>query len=610
MTFYSLKDVIKSKPLHFIMKPSQHKSDTMLKPSLFLSTFCALLLTADEVDLKNTHLVNETAYITSQCYTKTEDEHTKNILHNPCFSCHIKNKIPNYTLYDDDLQLAYDFPSSALKNPWTNLFLDRSEAVHNITDAEILRYVREDNYRRNGQIILQEKLTHLPSAWDADDNGVWDGYIPDCYFTFDHEGFDKDPSGAYTGWRAFAYYPFLGTFWPTNGSTDDVMIRLDSPFRQDENGRFNKEVYTLNLLIVEALIKQKSLAIDPVDERRYGVDLNQNGILDTAREIVFRWEQPTYDATAMKLSNFSMSYVGKAKALLESNDYLIAPGLYPKNTEFLHSVRYIDVNPKGEIVLAPRMKELRYAKKLFWYPYFQLSNAGMEEVKEKESSPDNVDKYVGNIETGLNNKLGWYYQGFIEDARGELRPQSYEETLFCMGCHSNIGAIADSTFVFQRKFEKGTYQNGWYHWSQKGFKNIRDRMLPNGESEYVRYLKNNNAGDEFRDNREIMEKFFVQGWEKDEANVQKELLAKLENQDVRLDAFWKLKKEAIKRLQNDISYLLLPSLPRALTLDKAYKIIVEEQSFRYGRDAHVTPVTNVHREVKSKQMTHLEKIEH
>lgn len=91
--------------------------------------------------------------------------------------------------------------------------LDRSEAVRNIGDAEILRYVREDNYRRDGKIILKEKLSHLPAAWDADDNGVWDGYVPDCYFSFDREGFDKDPNGAYTGWRAFAYYPFLGTFY-------------------------------------------------------------------------------------------------------------------------------------------------------------------------------------------------------------------------------------------------------------------------------------------------------------------------------------------------------------------------------------------------------------
>lgn len=576
---------------------------------LMLSLFTCNVLFAEEIDLKNTHLYNETAYITSQCYTKTEDEKNPNILHNPCFSCHVKNKVPNFTLYDDELQRAYDFPSPALKNPWSNLFLDRTKAVNAISDKAILNYVREDNYQKNGKIILKEKLQNLKPEWDFNANGVWDGYTPDCYFHFDEDGFDTTPSGEYTGWRAFAYYPFLGTFWPTNGSTDDVLIRLAKPFQEDENGRFDKEVYTLNLLIVESLIKQKSLAISPVDEKRYGVDLNQNGVLDVADEIVFNWRQPSYDAQSLKLSNFSMSYVGHAKTLLESNEYLIAPGLYPKDTEFLHSVRYINIDAKGDIALAPRMKELRYGKKLFWYPYFQLSNAGMEDLKEKESSPDNVDTYVGDIERGLNNKIGWYYQGFIEDSKGELRPQSYEETLFCMGCHNNIGAIADSTFVYQRKFEKGTHKDGWYHWSEKGFKNIKDMLLPSGESEYVRYLKNNNAGDEFRDNTEVMEKFFVKGWEKDAKNIEKELLAKLENPDIVLDSYWKVKKEAIEKLKNDISYLLLPSKERALTLNKAYKVIVDEQSFIYGRDAHVKPVTNVHKEVKSKQMTHLEKIE-
>gem|GEM_PF-5365096 len=91
--------------------------------------------------------------------------------------------------------------------------------------------------------------------------------------------------------------------------------------------------------------------------------------------------------------------------------------------------------------------------------------------------------------------------------------------------------------------------------------------------------------------------------------LQKELLTKLENPNVRLEAYWKLKKEAIAKLRDDIAYLLLPSKQRALTLNKAYKVIVEEQSFIYGRDAHVKPVANVHKELKPKQMTQLEKIE-
>ncbi|DAB31887.1 MAG TPA: hypothetical protein CFH79_06775 [Sulfurospirillum sp. UBA11407] len=573
---------------------------------IFIFTCTALF--GHEVDLKNTKLYNPTAYITSQCYTKTEDENNKNILHNPCFSCHIQNTPPNYTLYDDDMQLAYDFPSPAFKNPWTNLFLDRTKQVSSISDAKILSYVRQNNYMKDGDIILQKKLNNLPKEWDFNNNGRWDGYVPDCYFHFDEEGFDKKPDGSYTGWRAFAYYPFLGTFWPTNGSTDDVLIRLAKPFQQDENGKFDKEVYKINLLIVESLIKQKTLKTSAIDERKYGVDLNQNGKLDVANEIVFHWEVPTYNTDTLKLENFSMSYVGKAKELLKTNEYLIAPGLYPLHTEFLHSVRYINLDTNNNIALAPRMKELRYGKKEFWYTYFQLSNAGMEEIKEKAESPDNVDKYIGDIERGLNNKLGWYYQGFIEDKQGELRPQSFEETLFCMGCHSNLGALADSTFVFPRKFEKGTHKDGWYHWSEKGFENIADLLLPNGEGEYERYLKNNNAGDEFRDNEEVMEKFFVKGWEEDEENIQKDLLAKLENPDVVLKQHWKLKSDALQKLKNDISYLLLPSPKRALNLNKAYKVIVDEQSYIYGRDAHIKPVQNVHKSVYDGQMTQLEKI--
>ncbi len=561
-----------------------------------------------EINLKSKTVHNETAYITSQCYTKTEDSKNKNILYNPCFGCHTKNKEPNYTLYDDDLQLAYDFPSPAFKNPWTNLFKDRTEDIQKISDVQIMEYVRESNYKRNDEIILKKKLSNLSEEWDFNDNGKWDGYIPDCHFDFDKEGFDKDPKGEFTGWRSFAYHPFLGTFWPTNGSTDDVLIRLEKAFQEDENGNFNKEVYKLNLSIIEALIKQETVNIDPVDEKKYGVDLNQNGELDFADRVVFKWETPKYNNKTLKIEDFTMSYVGKAKDLLISNDYLIAPGLYPKDTEFIHSVRYIDIDQNGEITMAARMKELRYGKKTTWHTYFQLSSAGMETVKEKEAVPDNTEVYVGDRETGLSNKIGWYFQGFIEDKKGELRPQSYEETMFCMGCHSNVGATADSTFVFQRKLGHDSFQNGWYHWSQKGLKGIPDKILKNGETEYVRYLKTNNGGDEFRQNEEVMEKFFRKNWKKDDKNIQKELLAKLEDPAVILDQYWKLKENEIKKLRKDISHLILPSKERAIKLNKAYKVIVEEQSYIYGRDTHIKPANNVHRQIKEGQMTQLEKL--
>jgi hypothetical protein len=552
-----------------------------------ISTVASALLIANEVDLKSKRLYNQTAYIPSQCYTKTVDAKNLNLKYNPCFSCHIDAKKPNYVQDDDDLQLAYDFPSSARQNKWTNLFKDRSEDVAKISDEYIANYIKENNYIKDGEIILRQKLNNIPKSWDFNNNNKWDGYIPDCYFNFDHQGFDKDLDDKYTGWRAFAYYPFLGTFWPTNGSTDDVLIRLAKPFMSDEDGNFDIEVYKINLLIVESLIKQKTIDTFDIDEKKYGVDLNQNGKLDIANQIVFNWKRPKYNTSSMKIYDLSMSYVGEAKKLLESNEYLIAVGLYPKDTEFLHSVRYIDIDKDGNTKLSARMKELRYSKKHFWYTYFQHENASLEGVKEQDSVPDSVDKYIGNIEVGLNNKLGWYYQGFIEDKKGDLRPQSYEETLFCIGCHSNIGAIADSTFVFQRKLEHDTFANGWYHWSQKGLRNIADMPLPNGQTEYVRYLQNNSAGDEFRQNSEVIDKFFIKDSKIGQMSI---------------------KQDEVKKLKKDISHLILPSEQRAMNLNKAYKVIVDEQSYIYGRDAHIKPVVNVHKKVKDGQSTHLEKV--
>ncbi len=575
--------------------------------------FVAVLLStasllAFEVDLRNTNLYNETAYISSQCYTKTIDENNENILHNPCFSCHTKNIIPNYTFSDQDLQEAYDFPQAALKNPWTNLFKDRRASIKEISDEQILKYIREDNYKnKNNSIILKNKLSKLSKDWDVNNNKIWDGYIPDCEFNFDEEGFDKKKE-VYTGWRAFAYYPFLGTFWPTNGSTDDVMIRLDKIFQKDKNKNFNLEVYKLNLSIVESLIKQKDILINEVDERIYQVDLNQNNKLDFAKKIVFKWIKPKVNKKTLKVIKYSMSYVGLAKEELSKNNIHIAPGLYPTNTEFLHSVRYLDIKKDETVTMSKRMKELRYAKKTSWFTYSALRAIGDEELKEKNDFPDRVDKYIGSIETGLFNKRGWLYQGFIEDVRGELRPQSYEETLSCMGCHSNLGVLADSTFVFQRKFENNTYKEGWYHWSKKGLKNIKDRVLKTGETEYIRYLKQNNAGDEFRENQEVKNKFFVKNWENKTALIKKDLLKKLEDPSIILNQNWKLKTDAVEKLKNDISYLLLPSKKRALKLNKAYKIIVNEQSYIYGKDAIIKPSSNVHKEVKQGLSTNLEKI--
>lgn len=465
-------------------------------------------------DLKSKVLYNETAYITSQCYTKTIDKEGSK--HNPCYSCHRQSTKPNY-MSDEDLQTSYSFPEYATKNRWLNLFKDRSNDIQNISDEDILKYISQDNYKdKQNNIILENKLKNLDPKWDFNNNGIWDGYIPDIEYNFDDDGFDRTQDGQITGWRAYTYKPFLGTFWPTNGSTDDVMIRLPKVFWKNINNKIDLEIYKQNLEIVENLI---------------------NGIKQT-------------------------NYVGLAS--LKNLD--IAIGLYPVGTEFIHSVRYIQTNKKG-IELSKRMKELRYAKKSSWATYYQHQSLSDNEYKENHDFPDRYSVYKGDIEKGIYTNRGWWLQGFIEDKKGELRPQSYEENLYCIGCHATIGAITDATFSFKRKI-------AWNSWKENSFYNIKD-----ANNEYLNYLKNNNHANEFRTNEEVYNKFFNDG---------------------------KLNTIEASKIKDDIGYLIIPSKKRAMNLNKAYKVIVEEQSFIYGRDTHIKPLVNVHKQVIQDQDTHLE----
>lgn len=518
------------------------------------------------IDLTDTRIENLAAYITSQCYTKTEDAAGR--VHNPCFTCHTRGQIPTY-LDDSDLQESYSLPGDALHNPWTNLFVDRGDRVAAIGDAEILQYVRTDNYLTDaGRIALAETLSgELPANWDLQGDGRWDGYIPDAYFAFDDQGFDRDPSGAVTGWRAFAYYPFPGTFWPTNGSTDDVLIRLSAPFRETRAGHYDPLIYKINLAIVEAVVRRQDIAIDPVDEHALGVDLDKDGQLGEARVVTYDWAP---------LEQRFMSYVGRAGELQQAGRVHLAAGLFPEGTEFLHSVRYIDLDETDTPRIASRMKELRYAIKASWYTYTELKGINTREGAERALDADILKSAPGDYERGMFTQ-GWLYQGFIEDRDGNLRPQSQEETLFCMGCHGGIGATTDTIFSFPRRFAHDAFQQGWYHWTQQGIVGVPEPRLPDGGYEYSRYLEVNGAGDEFRANTEVMGRFF--------------------------DEQGELRQELAAALHDDISLLLLPSAARALSLDKAYRVIVEEQSFARGRDATIHPPANVHESVIQDQPT-------
>ncbi|MFD2172585.1 hypothetical protein [Rhodobacter lacus] len=519
------------------------------------------------VDLKTTVLKNRTAYIPPQCYTKTED--AAGAVHNPCFTCHVESRAPHF-INDDDLQTAYSLPGPALKNPWTNLFVDRRAEVAKVSDDEILAYIRTGNYLdHEGRNLLAAKLADLPPEWDVNGDGRWNGFTPDVTYNFDADGFDIGADGRMTGWRAFAYYPLNGAFWPTNGATDDVMIRLPAAYRETADGTENRLVYETNLAIVEALIRRAPVPIAPTDETALGVDLDHDGKLGQALFVAFDWA-PKEGRT--------MSWVGLAKSLQAAGSAPLAAGLYPLGTEFLHTVRYIDLDEtSGEIRMAARLKELRYMRKTRWQTYFDRQEGALAEAKERVDFPDRISLFFGSSEEGVTNGTGWRLQGFIEDAKGDLRPQSFEETVFCIGCHGGVGANDDDTFAFPRKVPATLGNGGWWHWSQKALYGIPEMIRADGAPEYAHYLQANGAGDELRGNTEVIERYLT------EAGT--------------------LRPAPVATFRADVSRLLYPSPARALALDKAYREIVREQSFAKGRDATVVPQDNVHREVTQDQST-------
>jgi hypothetical protein len=500
-------------------------------------------------------LTNRFAYIPAPCFTKTRDQ--SGHAHDPCFACHVHSEPPN-DVDDGDLQLTFSLPPSAAHNPWTNLFDPPVTHGRQPDDDAVLAYVRRSNYFDGAELALPRALDRSKDADGAP--RPFSGFRPDAWYAFDARGFDHRPDGAFTGWRAFAYAPFLGMFFPTNGSTDDVLVRLAPLLEEDEGGHFDARIYGVNLAIVEAVITRRAVPIDPTDERDLGVDLDRNGVMGIASRVGF---------------GRGMRYVGRARRDPPAG-FVPTPGLFPLHTEFLHSVRYLDVGPDG-VTMSARMKELRYAQKVRWLDEADLSRLAAREKTEQAMSPDGVTYFVPQGDRGVYNGVGWLFQGFIEAIDGALRPQSYEETVSCVGCHGGIGATTDSVFSLPRKLAASGPARGWYHWSQHGLAGTREPRRRDGRYEYTVYLEANGAGDDLRENAEAEARFF--------------------------DAAGRLKPSAVERLHDDAATLLLPSPERAVALDRAYLAIVREQSFIRGRDPVLTAATQVYAEAPVGQPT-------
>lgn len=475
-------------------------------------------------------LDNREAPIPVQCYTKTDG------ISNPCWTCHTQSSYPN--LRDDaELQGEYSFSDYGTTNRWSNLFVDRTAAIESIGDDEILAWIRQDNYTP-----LREILAGHTSEWAY-------GFDLDFAQGFADDGFARDDSG----WRAFRYKPFPGAFWPTNGSTDDVLVRLPAAFRE-KDGKPSRAVVVANLALVEAsLASDPKLAeadvrwpTEPLDEVSVGRDLDGDGALEPA---------------IRALAGLPSHYVGDAA------EHALVRGSYPAGTEFLHSVRYLDPDAPG--LVATRMKELRWIRKERELPRERIFAVYEAEAEEKYEG--GLPLYGGNAETGLLNQLGWRVQGYIEDADGRLRLQTYEEHYACMGCHSSLGVTADGTFAFPRKVP------GTAGWGYQDITNIPDvPQLGHEDPEVLTYLRRVRGGDELRANDEMLARFF-DGGVLDEAEV----------------------RRAAPGGDRRLPHLVTPTRERALRLDKAYMLLVREQSFERGRDVVLAPPKNVHARVET-----------
>jgi hypothetical protein len=401
-----------------------------------------------------TALYNPEAAIPPSCYARTDNGA------NPCWVCHTAGHRGPGGLADLDLQQEYSFSPAALRNAWSNLFVDRSAAIDGIADEELLAHVRGDNYAP-----LRAALTGRRD---------YRGWVPDLDLDggVDPDGFARDGSG----WRALRYQPFPGEFWPSNGgSAGELFVRLPRSFRQDRGGQPSAAVYRLNLSLVEAALAGLPRTVEPVDERLARFDLDGDGRLGLTTRI-----------TALP-----PSYAGAA------DDTAVTAGLYPAGVEFLHPVRYLD--PDAPALGATRLKELRYARKVEFLDPWALQRAREREAEEKEEGF--LPRHRGSPEVGLRNALGWQFQAFLEDAEGRLRLATAEEHRFCIGCHGGIGVAIDASFALPRKLP------GAAGWRRQDLRGMQDRpQRGQRDPEILQYVRRARGADDFRANQELLER--------------------------------------------------------------------------------------------------------
>ncbi|MEW6444567.1 MAG: hypothetical protein ACOZAQ_10935 [Pseudomonadota bacterium] len=397
---------------------------------------------------------NPYAHVPAQCHIETSRG-----TQNACQFCHtngvfelgLGNNLPQAGGEErlGNLQLDYSFaPHNTLAPPssvnrWENTLSPEklAEAVRLLgilpANWDMRAYIREDNWsaafaQRPGNPKHWDGATDnafrlFPALSPTDLPAQADGFVRS---SAESRGFFHDGQGWVTGWRAVNFMPY-GIFTPITGSVSGIYIRLPATFMLTEGGEFSLDIYKRNLELVERAIQDR---LRPEDGDHY-----------------VGWAKSTY----------------------------ILRGEYPVGTEFAHPLHYVDVAADGSnAAISPfpgtrarRVKEIRYM-----YKWKEFHHAQFRPGEKEEGLP----VYGNSAQGWVDNGVGWYLAGFIENKDGALRPQSVEELTQCIGCHSGVyrtesgprftsgtGNTVDSTWAMPRKFAGDT---GWGEMNYLGYK--------------------------------------------------------------------------------------------------------------------------------------------
>ncbi len=419
---------------------------------------------------------NEDPAIPVQCWIETGYG-----TQNACKYCHTnymaeKKHGNNFPIGED--QVLFSFPSPNLnKINWKNVthpqeiiqrLKDEKINVPQPDDAENLAYVRTDNWAD----VYKKARPDGDTTWDnmkqaGSEFQLFPALNPQDLFSYkadnptgnnrhgyiDQEGFIKDKQDQYTGWRAVNFFPYA-IFTPLTGSVSGIYIRLPKPFMQKQ-GKIDIDVYKKNLDLLERNIKMDN----PSEQDYYG----------------------------------------------DAANIPVKKGFYPVGAEFAHPLHYVDLNADGETgksldgvnnnetpdyefpgTRSKRVKEIRY---MYKWKDVGLEDIGAVEIEEEYA------KVIGKEWQGwIDNKAGWILAAYIENRQGKLRPQTTEELLQCLGCHSSVGNTIDAVWSFQRKLPGDT---GWQEMNYGHYKkaeaektrlnDYQNENIDMGELEYFYY---------------------------------------------------------------------------------------------------------------------------